>query len=357
MTLLNDTFKNLTTELVLRAVESSGLPCTGRVIPLNSMENRVFAVEIESEDARQKKQQVIGKFYRPHRWSETQLLSEHRMATLLQDEGIQTPRYILLNNSKFLIKNDISSQNSLGKIEEFYFCVWEKVFGRAPLESTQKDLFRIGRTIARMHNLFENRLTTTNFNRPSLSTAYYGREACENLKSCSQIPSPLNRVLIPLIENLVNRLSWIDTCMDFVPIHGDLHRLNLIQTENEGDFWVVDFDDCLWGAEIHDLWLLASGCNLVDARTEKPISEEALDCLLEGYSEFREMPDGSRLLIEPLRTLRMIYYVGWIAKRWPYDPLFQETFSFFTDISYWERTLADLELQRDLLASQSLLDM
>lgn len=362
----NISFQALNNEIILSAVESTGLRCTGRLFPLNSMENRVYSVEVEPAEGQTRARQVIAKFYRPERWQLNELLSEHLMARALSFEEIPTPRYFEIKDAAFATQPPaeflsaehglhLPRADTLGKCSIFYFCVWEKISGRPPLDLLADELVRIGRLIARMHNLFENKMSNSFYHRPRFTTTSFGREALENLRNCKLIPRPLDGVILSHIETLLHGLSWYDTSIDFVPVHGDLHRLNLLQTEANGEFWVVDFDDCVWAPEVHDLWLLASGCHMNEDDPTKAF-ELAFENLCNGYSEFRVLPEGSSQLIEPLRTLRMIHYAGWLAKRWQ-DPLFKEVFSFFAEFSYWERFLADIENQKMVLEQRFLLDL
>lgn len=358
----SDVFKSLGHEVILESVEACGVRCTGRIVPLNSMENRVFAVEVESDEpGARKASQVIIKFYRPGRWTPDQILSEHILQLVLSEEDIPTARFLPITNSAFTDPSQVPNskrlypeyQNSIPQIETlgrngiFQFCVWEKVRGRPPLDLTPKDLQLIGRIVARMHNLFESHIEPSGFVRHSLSTELFGMRALENVRAWGKIPNPLGPEFFRVAEDLVKRLEWVNNCMDFIPTHGDLHRLNLLQTEEGGSFWLVDFDDCMWAPDIQDLWLLSAGCNLIGEEQDDP-AKAALNYLLSGYEEFRAMPEGSTFLVEPLRTLRMIYYYGWIANRWG-DPAFQDVFSFFRETPYWERALFDMETQKESL--------
>jgi Ser/Thr protein kinase RdoA (MazF antagonist) len=368
-----DVFSNLSSEKILSAVESTGLRCTGRIVPLNSMENRVFSVDIEANTISSQPivKSVVAKFYRPGRWNRSQLLGEHALAQVLSFDGIQTPAYLpildptfgvepksdflsVLRNPKDLAQ--LKSHATLGQIPGYFFCVWQKISGRAPLEVLPDDLRRIGRLIARMHNLFESRFDVPSLNRPKLETNVYLLAALSHLEDSGLVPKNFQDVLFRLGEDFLSGLSWFDHCLPFLPIHGDLHRLNLVKTEQAGDYWIVDFDDCVLGPEIQDLWLFASTCD-ISGHIPEHETRTALDFLLEGYSHMRKLPEGSLQLVEPLRTMRMIHYMGWIAKRWAQDEMFRSTFSFFTTQTYWERTIQDLEEQKALLEDQGLLEL
>lgn len=337
-----DNFKNLSTDLVLASIEKLGKRCTGRLLQLNSMENRVFSVEIEDESSRNGVKSVIAKFYRPKRWTSRQIISEHNLQIFLSEEEIPTPKLFLFPNGQ-----------SLSKQGDFEFCVWEKVAGRTPLDLTFDNLKEIGQIVARMHNLFESKIEESDFDRPHLSSLAIAERAFNALSGTGHIPRFLESSVLDVIEELAFGLQWIDTCMTFIPTHGDLHRNNLMQTQDSGKFWVLDFDDCMWAPDIQDLWLLASGVEFSTEESEKGLTP--LGAMIEGYSVFRRLPQGSEQLVEPLRTLRMLHYVGWIAHRWQGDPLFHQVFSFFHDEQYWEKTLHDFETQRSVLLHAGLM--
>jgi Ser/Thr protein kinase RdoA (MazF antagonist) len=365
-----DQFSNLTSETILSAVEACGHRCSGRILQLNSMENRVFSVELEGADAGEKPRSVVAKFYRPGRWTADAICSEHLLQQVLSEESIPTPRLHSVQDSSFLAKlqknpaerlhpsllERFDPRHTVGKSGEYFFCVWDKIAGRAPLELGPNCLQKVGRIVARMHNLFENAFVQGGFERKSMSVDYFCARTLVNLEKSKHVPFYVKRALLPLLEELAQGLLWLEKSIDFVPIHGDLHRLNLLQTQNGGDFWVVDFDDCLWGPEIHDLWLLAAGVDLLGVEGVKE-STSPLDYMLEGYREFRRMPQGSEILVEPLRTLRMIYYPGWIAERWEGDRLFRDVFTFFQEENYWERFLNDMEEQKEILQNEGLLEL
>jgi Ser/Thr protein kinase RdoA (MazF antagonist) len=361
----NDVFKTLNNDLILEAVEACGFRTTGRCIQLNSMENRVFSVEIEGEG---RNPAVVAKFYRPGRWSADNILSEHLLQQVLVEEEIPTPRLHAIQNPSLRafgktplherlsprFAERFTPEPTLGKIENYFFCVWDKCAGRSPLELSPKNLRTIGGTVSRMHNLFENAFSPGGFERHGVTVDFFCKNALRSLEKHPSVPAFVAQALFPRLEKLTEGLQWVNSACDFIPVHGDLHRLNLLQTQDGGSFWFVDFDDCLWGPEIHDLWLLASGCDLSDFEHEAK-GRAPIDFLRDGYEEFRSLPADSDVLIEPLRTLRLIYYPGWIAQRWN-DPFFREVFSFFNEPRYWEKLLQDFEEQTEKLLSEGLLD-
>lgn len=370
-----DYFSNLDAELILTAVDSTGQRSTGRFQQLNSMENRVYAVEVEDETQLRGVSQVIVKFYRPERWSPSMIISEHALLRLLAEENIETPKLIPIRDLSFVhpeswsLKSKLKAEHldqfpqspTMGKIGHFCFAVWQKIVGRVPLELEEKDLLSIGRTVARMHNLFERNTNPDNFQRVRFSLEMYAFSPIENLNLWGKIPNQFQKTLLQLLEQIGRGLEWLPEADRFIPVHGDLHRLNLVQTTADGQFWFVDFDDCQLGLALQDLWPLASTCGLevpehIAASGDVSASDYAMRTLCEGYSEFRQLPSDWEIFVEPLRTLKMIHYLGWIASRW-YDPFFRQTFSFFEDSEYWERTYFDLLDQFNLLRNKGLLEI
>lgn len=361
-----DGFSGLGIDFILDAVESTGYVATGRVQQLNSMENRVYAVEIDAPDTPRGIDHLIVKFYRPERWSAGSIVSEHALMRMLGEENISTPPLLDVLKPEFvkpgtpLVRDKIISdspygeKNTLGFIGGYHFAVWRKVMGRIPLDLTTDDLLSIGRMVARMHNLFESHVHVEAFDRPALTVKYAFETPLENLRKWNGVPRHFQGPLFGIIEELAHGLRWVEDACDYLPVHGDLHRLNLMQTSYGGEFWLVDFDDCLRAPEVQDLWLLASTCNVEVEEGQDP-TKVAFEILREGYEEFRLLPQDSELLIEPLRTFRMVYYLGWISGRW-YDPFFRQTFSFFTESDYWERTYCDLCDQKQKLLEEGLLD-
>ncbi|NBO38662.1 serine/threonine protein kinase [bacterium] len=369
-----DHFAKLDAELILLAAESTGLRSTGRFQQLNSMENRVYAVEIEDAAQARGVGQIILKFYRPERWTPAMLVSEHALLRLLSEENIETPKLIPIQNADFIhpeagslrskLRGEVSSSfpqtATLGKIDGFCFAVWQKVMGRVPLELEEKDLLGIGRTVARMHNLFERNIDPQQFVRARFSLDMYVHTPLQNLNQWNRVPRQFQSPLFDLIERIGRGLEWLPHADKYIPVHGDLHRLNLVQTTEGGQFWFVDFDDCQLGFAMQDLWPLASTCginvpeHILLAEDLHP-AQYALRLLCEGYREFRALPQDWEIFVEPLRTLKMIHYLGWIAGRWS-DPFFRQTFAFFDDVDYWEKTYFDLNDQFEVLLRQGCLE-
>jgi Ser/Thr protein kinase RdoA (MazF antagonist) len=102
----------------------------------------------------------------------------------------------------------------------------------------------------------------------------------------------------------------------------------------------VDFDDARSGPAIQDLWMLLSG--------EREQMIQQLGQLLDGYEQFSDFDRRELHLLEALRTLRLIHYSGWIARRW-HDPAFPAAFPWFNTQRYWQDRILELREQIPLM--------
>ncbi len=297
-------FFSLTPDRVLDAVEVGGLRSTGRVLPLRAFENRVYEIELEDE------RRLIVKFYRPGRWSRETILDEHAfLADLVEAE---LPAVAPL---------DLGNGTTLSEVDGIFYAAFPRVRGRTLDEASDERLRQIGRLIGRMHAVGAARDAP---HRPRYSVERYVREPLETLAAGNFItPAFAGRyrdVALGIAEKVAAPLARTRTQR----IHGDLHWGNVIWG-SDGPI-LLDFDDCLVGPPVQDLWLLARGS-----------SEEAQHGraqLVEGYELFRELDRSTLALCEPLRALRIIYMSGWIARRWD-DPSFRAGFPAFGTDGYW----------------------
>jgi Ser/Thr protein kinase RdoA (MazF antagonist) len=299
-----NSFFGLTPDRVLDAVEVGGLRSTGRCLPLRAFENRVYEVELDDE------RRVVVKFYRPGRWSRATIEDEHRfLADLTASE---VPAVAPL---------DLGTGTTLNEIDGILYAAFPKVRGRTLDELDAENRRRIGRTIGRLHAVGAARPAP---NRPRLSIERYIREPVEILLAGDFIPGSL----APRYRDVALRIADLAAkplaAAPVQRIHGDLHWGNILWAK-DGPI-LVDFDDCLMGPPVQDLWLLARG----DTDEARKMRED----LLEGYELFREFDRGTLALCEPLRAMRIIYMSGWIARRWD-DPSFPSAFPNFRDTRYW----------------------
>lgn len=323
-------FFELTPDRVLDAVETSGIRCTGRCQPLNSFENRVYDVEIErdAEDAPAATPSAnhrIVKFYRPGRWSREQILEEH--AFLADLAGAEIPAVAPL---------EFSDGSTLRTLESgIHYCLFPKIGGRAPDELDDESLKRVGRLLARIHQVGRAREAK---HRIRLTPESYGIANLEYLLEKGLVPDEFRaRYETAAREICATTAPWFAETRAS-RVHGDCHLGNLLQRSSRGadgdtQWFFVDFDDFCVAPPVQDLWLLLPGRD-----------RQKLEVLLEGYEEIGEFDRTSLKLIEPLRALRFIHYTGWVARRWE-DPAFPQAFPQFGTYRYWKDETEDLERQ------------
>jgi Ser/Thr protein kinase RdoA (MazF antagonist) len=304
------TFFALTPDRVLDAVEVGGLRCTGRCLPLRAFENRVYEVELEDE------RRLVVKFYRPGRWSRETILDEH--AFLADLTAAEVPAVAPI---------DIGTGATLSEIEGIYYAAFPKVRGRSLDELDVENRRRIGRTIGRMHAVGASRDAPQ---RPRLEVKRYIFEPLEVLMAGRFIPEGLAPRYRDVAVRIAEAAAKILATARVQRIHGDLHWGNILWTP---DPLLVDFDDCLVGPPVQDIWLLARG----HSEEARKLRED----LLEGYELFREFDRSSLALCEPLRAMRIVYMSGWIARRWS-DPPFPPAFPMFRNHNYWNQEYEEL---------------
>ena len=303
-------FFSLTPDRVLDAVEVGGLRCTGRCLPLRAFENRVYEVELEDE------RRLVMKFYRPGRWSREAILDEH--AFLSDLAAAEVPAVAPL---------DLGTGGTLGEIEGILYAAFPKVRGRTLDELDAENRRRIGRTIGRMHAVGAARDAP---HRPRLDVARYIREPLEVLAKGGFIPDGLASRYRDVALRTADAVAAPLAAARAQRIHGDLHWGNILWTPEP---LLVDFDDCMVGPPVQDLWLLARG--------PSDEARQMREDLLEGYGLFREFDRGTLALCEPLRALRIVYMSGWIARRWD-DPSFPNAFPMFRNHNYWTQEYEEL---------------
>ena len=309
-----DLFLRLTPEKVLEAVETSGFKTTGLCYPLNSFENRVYEVELVDRS------RVIAKFYRPGRWSHEQILDEHEFLDELAAEEIPV-----------VPMRRFPSGETLQEIEGIFYCLADRRGGRAPDELTEENATRLGRLIARIHNVGARHPAP---HRLTLSAQLFIRENLRFLAEREAIPAHLEARYLEAANGLAEA---VDRAMEGVAIHrihGDLHLGNLLL--RDGLLHIVDFDDMVMGPAVQDLWLSLPGRDA----TSLALREQ----LLFGYEQFRALDRASLSLAEPLRGLRLIHYAAWIARRW-HDPAFPAAWPWFGTVDYWTQETETLEEQ------------
>jgi Ser/Thr protein kinase RdoA (MazF antagonist) len=309
-------YENLTPEVVLDAVESVGFRCDMSLLALNSYENRVYQVGIE--DAKP----VVVKFYRPGRWSAECIQEEHDFVTQLAELEIPAvPPW-----------RDVAGQ-SLHVFAGYYFGIYPRRGGRAPEIDDPNQRAWIGRFMGRIHALGGVR---SFMHRPSLSPERLGHSSVQYLVQQGFVSSGMVSRYKSVADRLLVRIEEIFARVTFTSLrlHGDCHLGNILWTDDGPHF--VDFDDACTGPAVQDLWMLLAG-----SRDQRMMQ---LYDILDGYSQFHEFDGAELALVEPLRTLRMMHYAAWLARRWD-DPAFPPTFTWFNTEAYWHEHIAQLEEQ------------
>jgi Ser/Thr protein kinase RdoA (MazF antagonist) len=309
-------YERLTPETILDAVETLGARCDGRLLALNSFENRVYQVGMDEGPP------VVAKFYRPARWSTEQILEEHAFAWELAEREIPVVAPV----------RDAAGR-TLHEHAGFRFAVYPKQRGRAPELETQDTLAWMGRFLARIHAVGALKPFA---HRRALDVAAFGEEPSRFLLDRRFLPPELEeayRTLVAQVLAQVRRAFDQTGETTRLRLHGDCHPGNVLW--DEGPHF-VDLDDSCTGPAVQDLWMLLSG--------ERDERERQLRWVLDGYREFHDFDPRELRLIEPLRTLRMIHYAGWIARRWD-DPAFPAAFSWFNTQRYWQDHILALREQ------------
>lgn len=308
-------FKTLTPDKVVSSVEILGLRTDLRLLALNSYENRVYQVGIESGDP------VIIKFYRPDRWTREQILEEHSFAEELSDCGLSVVAPLKIGKS------------TLHEIEGFQIAAFPRRGGYAPELDNFDHLLGLGRTLGKLHRVGQSKQFTS---RIDYSLDRWLVEPLQYLAS-AWIPDDLQTAWRSLGGDIVDRASKLMNDYDpmqGIRLHGDCHIGNILWRDENPHF--IDLDDCLRGPAIQDLWMFLSG--------DRSQRESQLAELLRGYEDFNEFDSRQIKWIEGLRTARMVYHCAWIGRRWD-DPAFPHAFPWFGETRYWATQILALREQ------------
>lgn len=319
--LVDEAYAALTPDHVIQAVESSGRRCDARVFALNSYENRVYQVGIEDEAP------LIAKFYRPGRWSDAQLREEHAFTRELAAAELPVIAPLADAHGETLFRDG-----------PYRFALFPRKGGQGLEAGDPEQLYRMGLLLGRLHAVAASGTFQA---RPRLTAERYldqPREAVLQL-----LPSHWLTAYQDVLAGIRHEVE-ASGVFDWPGLRcqGDCHPGNVLWTRDDGP-WLLDFDDCQTAPAVQDLWMLLCG----DERERRL----QLDELLAGYDTFRELDRRELALIEPLRALRMVHYMGWLAMRWQ-DPAFPSAFPWFGTEACWSEHVQDLGRQLERLREQ-----
>jgi len=311
-------FQNLGPRDILDAVEGAGFECTGRLIALNSYENRVYQVDTVDSTP------LVAKFYRPGRWSVETIEDEHDFLFELAEAGLSVAEPHAIGGEYSLATLPIGDSG-------IHYAIFPKVVGRVNDEPTETELRQLGRDIALLHGV--GQLEDAAF-RSRLSVETWGEPALRAIKESGLLPSHLSAAYCDVVGRL---FQLIEERLRGVPvhrIHGDCHHANLLWND-EGPVF-LDFDDFIHGPAVQDVWMLAPSIDQ-GGQWRRTV-------LLQGYREVAHFADDWLRLVEPLRALRIIRYAGWVCRRW-HDPTFQRTFAHVLTDRFWADEVQSLREQ------------
>jgi Ser/Thr protein kinase RdoA (MazF antagonist) len=330
-------YEALTPDVVVDALASVGLMCDGRLLALSSYENRVYLLHLEEGGA------VVAKFYRPARWSEAQILEEHAFAFELVAAEVPVVAPLVLQGA------------TLHQFGGFFFSVCPRRGGRAPDLDDEDVLPWIGRFLARLHVVGAKQPFA---HRPALNYASFGQESRDYLLQSPLLPLEVSREWAETTDAalaMVAEHSALcgetgasganeDRPIAQLRTHGDCHPGNILWTpqgQSDAGPHFVDLDDARTSVAVQDLWMLLEG--------ERAQRSYQLSAMLEGYEQIRPFDRRELALIEPLRTLRLVHYSAWLARRWQ-DPSFPLNFPWFGSVNYWQDQIVQMREQCEAMA-------
>ena len=307
---------------------------------MSSYENRVYQIPLE--EPVEENGVVVVKFYRPNRWSEAQILEEHALAAELMADDIPVVGPLVVQG------------HTLHHFGGFAFSVSPRRGGRGPELDDFEVLEWIGRFLARIHTVGARQPFA---HRPALDLQSFGTESMEWL---------LGNHIVPLDV----QTPWETACREALRlvaasplgdaqrgelktlrVHGDCHPGNILWTPLDAAASArpgphfVDLDDARTSFAVQDLWMLLSG--------ERAQRTQQLSALVEGYEQFRSFDRRELALIEPLRTLRLLHYSAWLARRFD-DPIFPANFPWFGSSDYWHGQVQNLQDQIEAMQEEPL---
>lgn len=306
------TFQTLHPDTIMDALFEQGIRVDSGLTPLNSYENRVY--QFQDEDRRR----YVVKFYRPQRWSAEQITEEHLFAHELVNDEVPVAAPLEFNGQTLLTH------------QGYYYAVFPSLGGRQFEADNLDQMEWVARYLGRLHQTGRKKIFTS---RPSIDVNEYLIEPRNVFEQSVLIPSGLKAAFLSATDSLIKAVMahW-HTRFDLLRLHGDCHAGNILW--RDGPLF-VDLDDARNGPAVQDLWMLLNG--------DKAERRMQLETIIEAYEEFSEFNTDEIALIEPLRAMRMVYYLAWLIRRWD-DPAFPKNFPWLTGEDYWHRqTLTFIE--------------
>ena len=311
-------FEGLTPDIILNCVEDAiGHRLTGLTSPLPSYINRVYEL-LSMDDTR-----FVVKFYRPGRWRYEALQDEHTFVMACAESEIPVVAPLVLNTG-----------STIGEVNGIYFAVFPKKSGREMEILDDEDWKRMGRLVGRIHVAGS---TGTAESRIRLHPALSTKNDIDQLINGDFVSLSYLTGFKDASSRLLDLSEKLFDDIDFIRVHGDCHLKNFLHRPGEG-IMIIDFDDMMTGPPVQDLWLL-----LPDYADK---TKREMNLMLEGYEQFREFDDYTLRLIEPLRAMRMIYFLAWCSKQAD-DYKFKTTFPDWGSEFFWQSEVKDLQIQLD----------
>ncbi|MDP2716980.1 serine/threonine protein kinase [Rheinheimera sp.] len=311
-------FSTLQPDLIIDALQQLGLDVSSGLLALNSYENRVYQFSAYRADALRPEKFVV-KFYRPQRWTALQLQEEHDFAFELAAADIPVVAPLKI------------AGQSLLQYGGYHFAVFPSRGGRTLEIDNDEQLAMLGRFLGRMHQVGKAKAFTQ---RPAFSVQSHLLQSREVLHALEFIPPYLRPAFDTALNQVIELAAQQYQPSQLIRLHGDCHAGNLFYVD-EGPFF-VDLDDCRSGPAIQDIWMMLSG--------ERLQQRDTLELMLEEYEQYCEFDPAELKLIEPLRAMRMVHYMAWLARRWQ-DPAFPMNFPWFATDKYWEQQCVALKEQ------------
>lgn len=312
-------YEQLTPDMVIDAVESTGRLSDLRIFPLNSYENRVYQVGIEDSDP------LIVKFYRPKRWTDQQIQEEHDFSKALFEQEIPVVPAMEDEQGKTLFE-----------FKGFRFSLYRRQGGHAPELDNMDSLMMLGRLVARIHAVGAQQDFTV---RPTLDIKSFGEDSYQFISE-HFIPAELRTAYTSLCEDLLKGITELyqQRAIKHIRVHGDCHSGNILWRGDTPHF--VDLDDARMAPAMQDVWMFLSG--------DRSMQTAQIAEIVDGYNEFYDFDPSQLRLVEPLRSLRIMHYSAWLARRWE-DPAFPRNFPWFNSVRYWSDHILELREQLALL--------